>query len=207
MATLDSRIINLVGLKFNRLSVIEFSHLKSGRSYWLCQCDCGTEKIMRADGIKTSVSCGCYQIERVTKHNLSRSPEYKVLKSLIQRCVNKNCPAYPDYGGRGIKVCDRWLYSFEAFFEDMGKRPKGHSIERIDNTGNYEPSNCKWATQQEQVNNRRSNTLLTCNGKTQTIAQWKREMGLKRNNIEERLKHGWSIDQAINTPRNTRRSA
>lgn len=200
MVTLSPKIHDLTGQKFELITVLGFNHSTNGRTFWLCQCDCGNKVVKRSDCVKIDTSCGCYHRAAVTKHNLCHSSEYKSYQAIIQRCTNENSLYYPGYGGRGITICDRWLNSFENFFSDMGKRPKGLSLERIDNNKGYEPGNCKWATKLEQDNNRRSNTFLTCGGKTQTIAQWTREKDLRKNNIEGRLKLGWSIDRAINTP-------
>jgi hypothetical protein len=116
----------------------------------------------------------------------------------------RNDPEYSvwaDYGGRGIEVCDRWRNSYPTFLADMGQRPTpDHSIERIDNNGNYAPENCRWATRIEQSNNRRSNRHLTFQGRTQTLAQWEREIGGKGYLIKQRLKLGWSVDRALTTP-------
>ena len=114
-----------------------------------------------------------------------------------QRCVNPNHKSYKYYGGRGIKVCDRWLESFESFLADMGEAPKGMSIERNDVGGNYEPSNCRWATMEDQSNNRRTNRFITHEGRTQTIAQWAEEIGMSRQALRYRLDNGWSIKEAF----------
>lgn len=121
---------------------------------------------------------------------------------MIARCYNPNVEKYPDYGGRGIVVCDRWRGEggFELFLEDMGGRPVGASIERIDNDGPYSPENCRWATQMEQCNNRRSNRTLTFRGRSQTVSQWAREVGLNRGTLNERLELGWSVSDALTRP-------
>jgi hypothetical protein len=115
------------------------------------------------------------------------------------RCYNKNNKYYKDYGGRGIKVCDRWLdkeRGFENFLEDMGVRPIGKSINKINNNGNYEPNNCNWATRKEQSNNTRQNRVFSYNGVTQTIAQWARHLGVPHNTLSYRLDN-WSIERAL----------
>lgn len=118
------------------------------------------------------------------------------------RCLNPSYGNYANYGGRGIKVCDRWLESFENFLADMGEAPRGTSIDRIDNDGHYTPENCRWATDSEQQNNKRDTVLLTANGKTQTINEWAKETGLDVALIRNRIKrHGWSVEKAINTPK------
>jgi hypothetical protein len=120
---------------------------------------------------------------------------------MIQRCTNSNYTYYKDYGGRGIKVCDRWLNSFEDFLADMREAPKGLSLDRIDNNGDYTPENCRWATIKEQCNNTRCNHLLTYNGKTQSISQWANELGTKWITLYKRINtYGWSVDRALSTP-------
>jgi hypothetical protein len=131
------------------------------------------------------------------KHHMSHSPEHDSWLSAKQRCLNPNDRAYSRYGGRGIKFSERWMV-FLAFYEDMGPRPLGMELDRIDNNGNYEPGNCRWATPQQQANNRRSNRWITFNGKTQTVMQWSRETGIKRTTIEQRLDScGYSVQKAL----------
>lgn len=163
---------------------------------YICKCDCGKNVIVQAWHLKSghTKSCGCAH----TRHGMCESSEYNIWHGMLNRCKNPKDPRYKDYGGRGIKVCKRWL-KFENFFKDMEKRPKGKSIDRIDVDGNYELSNCRWATSQEQQNNTRKNVFLTFNGKTQTISQWAREIVIKRNTLSYRLKRGWSVERALTT--------
>lgn len=158
---------DLVGTKFHRLTVISFVEMIGSHSYWVCRCDCGKEKIVRKTSLTSghTKSCGCLQREKFieqtvrlsTTHGKRHSKEYNSWRGMVQRCTNQKQEKYAIYGARGIKVCGRWL-KFENFYEDMGDKPSPkHSIERINNEGNYEPSNCKWATAVEQMNNTRRN--------------------------------------------------
>lgn len=132
--------------------------------------------------------------------NRTPTPEHKCWSNMLSRCRNPKATGYPSYGGRGIVVCERWL-DFAAFLEDMGTKPTpDHSIDRIDVNGNYEPGNCRWATETEQQRNKRSNRFLTACGETLTIMGWADKTGLDRRAIEKRLKRGWSPDRTVTTP-------
>jgi hypothetical protein len=122
---------------------------------------------------------------------------YRCWQDMKQRCYNTNAQQYKNYGQRGIVVCDRWLAGFEFFFEDMGERPEGMSLDRINTNGNYEPSNCRWATLLEQNNNKRTCRILTHNGKSMTVSAWARLLGVHRSSIEERLHSGWKVADAV----------
>jgi len=139
----------------------------------------------------------------VIKHGHTRgystSPTYNSWKGMVQRCANATSSDFSRYGGRGIAVCRRWL-RFENFLRDMGERPKGTTLDRKCNSGNYCKSNCRWVTQLEQANNRRDNTYLTVGGTRMSIADWGRKYGLRKSVISQRLLHGWSIKAAVTTP-------
>lgn len=204
--------------KFGRLVVIGFAGQgESWLSTWFCKCECG--KIIKANGsnlIKgNTLSCGCLKLEKIkeatTTHGHSKnghtSPEYNTWANMFSRTQNPKNTSFMDYGGRGITLCERWL-KFENFLADMGEKPgKNYSIDRIENDLGYYKENCRWATPQEQADNKRSNILLTYNGKTQNITQWENELGTNRGTLWMRLKLGWSVEKALTMPtKNYRKS-
>jgi hypothetical protein len=165
---MEDKRIDLTGQRFFRLTVVSFAGVnRRGQALWRVRCDCGTERSVRGDNLRngTTGSCGCWKAMCATLITLrhgharrggSRSPEYRSWQNMLQRCTNPKDQDWKNWGGRGIRVCDRWLHSFENFFVDMGRKPSpAHSIDRSNNDGNYEPGNCCWATAKEQRANRR----------------------------------------------------
>lgn len=204
------RIYDLTGQRFGKLTVIQRHgtyHSPGGakQSTWLCLCDCGNTNITTTGRLRGGYtkSCGCLKNECTPgqTHGLSKTPEHKAWTHMRARCNNPNNNRFKNYGARGIKVCHRWLNSFEAFYSDMGPRPsKKHSLDRIDNDGDYTPDNCRWATNRQQVNNMTRNVMIEYGGTTKTMSQWARHFGFKPSTLGARLRKGWPIEKALTTP-------
>ncbi len=199
-----------IGKRFGRLLVLERSGIsKWGDIIFRCRCDCGNETRSWSTTLRdgTAQSCGCLNREKIvrsaTRHGNSprrkATPEYNSWAAMMSRCRNSRSLEFRYYGGRGITVCERWN-DFRNFLSDMGKRPEKTTLDRIKVNLNYDPSNCRWATKETQSNNCRSNILLECFGKTQSVAQWAREVGLKRQALLSRLARQWSLERALGTP-------
>src|SRR5690606_34478187 len=159
----------------------------NGKRRWQLACECGGERIALQKAFTSGGqmrSCGCDNKRSGTKHGLSAIPEYRHWINMISRCENPNTPYFEYYGGRGIEVCQPWRGSFEAFYRDMGIRPSGrHSIDRINVNGNYEPGNCRWATQQAQTRNQRRNRIVVIDGKSMTLAEAAEQASVPYNTV------------------------
>lgn len=200
---------DLTGQRFGRLTVAERAESTNRRRVkWLCKCDCGNEVIVSGDDLHSgnTKSCKCLRSENSRQihktHGLTNTRLHNIWSRMIDRCCNPQSKFYNSYGGRGISICVEWRNSFQAFYD--WAKANGYaetlSIDRIDNDGNYCPENCRWATAKEQSNNRRSNTLVTMNGKTQTVTHWCNELGLKnRDIVYKRLNAGWPPEKAFFT--------
>lgn len=191
---------DIAGIKFNRLTPIEIVDCKYKGVYWACRCECGNSHIVEQRNIigGSVKSCGCAK-KRVAVTKISH-PLYSRWKGMLQRCSDPNSIHYSMYGGRGISVCSRWLGAdgFWNFVSDVGEKPfAGASIDRIDPNGNYEPSNCRWATPKEQGGNTRSNRLMTLDGVTKTMSDWSRDIGINLQTLSNRVSSGWSDSDAL----------
>lgn len=184
------------------LTIIKDSERRrGGRLFALFLCGCGNKKELNVGNVKSgnTKSCGCtrYTANRTTTHGMTMSPTYRSWSHMKERCTNKSCKDYPNYGGRGIKVCDRWLDSFENFLSDMGVKPANTSIDRIDNDGPYCEYNCKWSTRVEQNKNKRSNVHITVDGVTKLLCEWAEHTGINATTISRRIKNGWNVKDAV----------
>jgi hypothetical protein len=192
----------LAGKVFGRWTVLRRNGNLGKKVAWLCRCSCGNEANVQTDSLTSgkSKSCGCLHIEKVTKHSRARTNEYMIWTQMKQRCTNKRDAGFHLYGGRGVKVCERWLNSFANFITDIGPRPsKRHSLDRYPNqNGNYEPDNVRWATWADQAANKRNVVFYTHNGTTMHLNGWAKYLGVCRSRLKYRLDRGLSFEQAIN---------
>jgi hypothetical protein len=212
----NKQMLDLIGRRFGRLMVQEFvGKDKHKQPTWRCICDCGATTEVSSSNLKggRTQSCGCYNKEvaslRSTTHGQTKggnkSKTYKTWADIKSRCYDVNHPRYEDYGGRGIKVYLPW-HKFENFYKDVGDIPEGMTFDRIDNDGNYEPGNWRFATYIEQNNNRRDNVWKEYKGERKTIAQWSRDLGINQQTLRNRLGYlEWSIERAFTTPVRKRR--
>lgn len=204
------RKINLIGQRFGRLVVLSQSRQMYGdRTAWECLCDCGEKTVVCGSSLKRGFtkSCGCLQKELLSKKQTTHGyfkernpmPEVKTWCSMKSRCYNPSNPSYPHYGGAGVVVCKRWLHSICNFIKDMGKRPSNeHSLDRINVYGNYEPSNCRWATIKEQNRNKKTNIWLELNGKKMLLVDWAKKLGISQATIHSRYYRGCSDVECLN---------
>jgi hypothetical protein len=173
-------------------------------SDYVCYCGKEFSAVTSKVNIGHTTSCGCKRINTLSRimatHGKTYTKEYNTFRGMLERCSNKNHRAYKNYGARGITVCDRWLNSFENFLEDMGEKPSSkHSLDRIDNNGNYEPSNCRWVDNKTQSTNQRTNLKIKYKGETKCLSRWAKHLNIKYNTLYARIKRGWSVDKSFNT--------
>ncbi len=201
------RVPELTGQRFGRLLVLSFSHVnKNQGAVWNCLCDCGNEHQVITKNLTQGItrSCGCLRKDefgaRQRTHGMTHHPLARTYRGMMERCYNPKYHNYHLYGGRGITVCDRWRESIANFVADMGERPAGYSLDRINNDGPYSPENCRWATIAEQANNKRGTRYLTYDGRTLTVTQWSEITGISRDTIYKRTKDGWDAERILTTP-------
>lgn len=197
---------NLLSVRSGRLTVISFyDKERNGHKRYLCKCDCGNYTVVRDTRIRNheTKSCGCiskeHLIEYNTKHGLSNSPLYIIYQGMMSRCYNPDLDGYHRYGGRGIKVCDEWLSDIENFIK-WGKESgfkKGLTLDRIDNDGDYEPSNCRWVTSKIQSRNTVRNNRYSIENETRTLIEWCELHSINYRTVKSRLSRGWSFEDAI----------
>lgn len=193
----------LIGTKFGRWTVENFSGTDDNyMRHWWCRCDCGVQRIVKEQRLTggTSQSCGCLARAKVTKHGLSTSGIYRRWWAMMNRCYLSTSRSFHRYGGRGIKVCERW-HDFESFLADMGLPPNpAAQLERTNNNGNYEPGNCIWATAKEQQRNRSTNRHVVFSGKSITVAEAAEISGVKYFTLLRRLNQGLTAHDAMTRP-------
>jgi hypothetical protein len=199
------------GVTFGHLTVLDAVTPLSIYSVVRCECKCGsvdeyiTRGLLRGQSFRcrtcAKAAISSTRISKRTKQPDKENPAYSCWKAMRDRCYMRSHVAYPRYGGRGIDVCDKWRRSFHSFLNDVGERPSMlYTLERIDNDGNYEPGNVRWATKLEQGSNKRNNRLLSVNGRTMALSEWSRATGLHSATIAARIHSGWSVQRAIETP-------
>lgn len=189
------------GARFGSLTFICVAPSKGRGAEWLVRCDCGETKSLKARNVNSghAASCGCRR-GGVTRHGMADTPIHNIWSSMIARCTNPRDSGWKHYGGRGITVCQRWR-TFENFFADMGERPSDkHSLDRINNDGNYEPGNVRWATDAEQQRNTSRTRRVTLHGRTMCVKDWARELGISSAVVYTRMHKGWSAERALTTP-------
>ena len=202
------QVIDLTGERFGRLVVLHREPNKTfGNTLWFCRCDCGNTSIAQGGTLRNGgiLSCGCLHREKATTHGMEGTPTYYVWSAMKSRCDNQKNKSYPDYGGRGIKYCPQWQ-RFEQFLADMGMKPDGLSLERINNNLGYEPSNCKWATPKEQRRNTRANKYYEFRGVVKTLTAWAEEFPITVETLRSRVNLGWSMEDVLTKPIDTRKA-
>lgn len=202
------KLIDLTGQRFGRLLVIGRAENElGGQPRWICQCDCGAKKTIRGSHLRQGLvkSCGCLNKELLQSRNIERGCDgrtstrlYRIWINIKKRCHNNHCPAYLQYGGRGISICGEWetFQAFQAWALTSGYTD-GLTIDRIDNNKGYDPDNCRWANATIQANNRRSNRMIFYNGEVRTLAEWCKLLCLPYKTVWARLKAGWDLDDAF----------
>jgi hypothetical protein len=222
--------VDLMWQTFGRLRVIARSEKLGGRAAWLCQCECGATKAVRSSSLRRgeTQSCSCLKMDRIreanTKHgHTSRSQGRQSgtmgsWHSMIQRTTKERCHAYESYGGSGITVCSRYRESFVEFLKDMGVRPAGMTLDRVDGRGNYScgkcneclkngwAMNCRWLSPKGQARNRKSNKLIAFRGETRCLKEWSEIVGISYSSLHYRFQNNWDVEKMLETPTRAHRS-
>lgn len=205
------KAIDLTGQKFGRLTVIERAENNGNVVCWVCKCDCGNVRIVQGCSLRNgrTTSCGCFQRERVQNKTIhgqakkgNKTRLYKIYHGMKVRCTKKSGQNYKYYGLKGIAICDEWLNNFQSFYNWAMSNGYADNltIDRIDSSKGYAPNNCRWVSYKEQNNNTSRNRLITYNGKTQTIAQWAEETGIKYGTLIARINRShWNVERALTT--------
>ncbi len=205
---------NLKGKKFDFLTVLDFAYKdKYYNEYWLCQCNCGTKKVIRKSHLLDggTISCGCYVSNRITRANkinakyggLTKSRIYTIYQGMLSRCLKPSTNGYKRYGGKGLSVCKEWLESYLNFYHwaIANGYSDGLTLDRINNHIGYEPSNCRWVTKKEQARNMLTNKYITYQGETLCMKAWAERLNINYNTLQSRLgKYQWSVKRAFTTP-------
>lgn len=206
--------LDLRGQRFSRLIAMKKAPRLVGKTQWLCRCDCGTVKAIRTESLRSGSirSCGCLAKETSAKtmrtmnttHGMCYTPTHRSWRNMFYRCTSSSDPSYHRYGAVGITVCARWTepdgQGFLNFRSDLGERPKGMTLDRIDNAKGYDPANCRWATPTMQMNNRSTTRFIEFNGRRQSTGQWSTETGIPFGVLTLRIKAGWSPARALTEP-------
>ena len=216
------KTVDISNKKFGKLLAVKRCTNMSGKTAWECKCDCGNITFVTTSNLTCNRirSCGCLKIkqllERSTTHNQRHTVLYSVWRGLRQRCNNPKHASYHNYGGRGITVCEEWDKSFQAFYdwsyangystENQKDEKLKLTIDRIDNNGNYEPSNCRWVDRKTQTRNMRTTRFITFNGQNKSVSEWCEIYGIKLQTFNTRIRNGWSIEEALTKPIGSRKS-
>jgi len=208
-AEMKKRIVIKVGDTLGNFLILRHVGVINKNSHWFCRCICGTERVFGQPAMrKTDASCGCRRNAMTSARNLKHghtyrnaiTTEYLIWQSIKARCFNTRNKSYKNYGARGITMCKQWL-DFEVFLSDMGRRPVGLEIDRIDNNGGYDPGNCRWVTAKEQTRNRRTTKKIDFRGDVLPLAEWCEKLELNYKTVFKRLSLGWTPEKALTAPK------
>lgn len=202
------RLPNQIGVSYGKLTIVSESEKINGKRHFLCECECGNVGVHRLEDIRAGKikSCGCFNKEKEIKHGLSGTRIYNTWKSMISRCNDAKCDSFNSYGGRGIKVCEGWLDASTFYAWSIANGYEDDlTIERKNVNGNYEPGNCTWIPLREQANNTRRSRTITHNGQTMILKKWAKRLNIKYATLKNRLRLGWSIGKALESPLDTSR--